>query len=134
MYLFFDKKNILVANNLSLTLCNIEDVFKNNKQHLFNKWEKIDNPDGSFYLSFVDYRKLRYYLQNSGNKDIVSVSLNKGETLLRKDNSFVYQGNYGISTRFTLNVADNYLSDINIITIKDLASTSVLLVDNLDVS
>lgn len=131
MYLFFPKKKLLVANNLSLILADLDDVIKNNKQHLFNKWQKIDNPDGSFYLTFMDYRKQRYFLQNSGNADHVSVSLYPGETLLQKDDTFVYQGKYGIPTRFTLNIADGYLSDINMLAIKDLDSTSVCLLEDL---
>ena len=130
MYLLFPQKNIVVANNLNLDLYSVKEVIDTGRKHLFNKWQKTDNPDGSFYLSFMDYRKQRYWLQNSGDIDVVAVKITMGESLIEKDNTFVYNKN-GIPSGFTLNISQGYLSDIHIIAIKDLSSTHVCLVDDI---
>jgi len=131
MYLLFPEKNIVVANNLNLDLYNVKEVIDTGRKHLFNKWQKTDNPDGSFYLSFIDYRKQRYWLQNSGDIDVVAVKLTMGESLIEKDNTFVYKNKYGLPSGFTLNISEGYLSDINITAIKDLSFACVCLVDDI---
>lgn len=131
MYLLFPHKNIVIVNNLNLQLYDVKEVIEKNKHHLCNKWEKTENPDGSFYLSFMDYRKQRYWLQNSGMYDYVGAKLNMGERFFSKDERFVYQGKNGMPTGFTLNIDEGYLSDVNILGIRDLESMSVVLVDNI---
>jgi hypothetical protein len=131
MYLLFPEKNIVVANNLNLDLYHVKDVINTGRKHQFNKWQKTDNPDGSFYLSFIDYRKQRYWLQNSGDIDVVAVKITIGESLIEKDNTFVYKGKYGVPSGFTLNISEGYLSDINITAIKDLSFAHVCLVDDI---
>ncbi len=131
MYLLFPHKDIVIANNMNLQLYHVKDVIEQNKHHLCNKWEKTDNPDGSFYLSFIDYRKQRYWLKNSGMHDVVGVKIDIGEKFLKKGDRFVYQGKNGMPTGFTLNIQEGYLSDVNIIGINDLESMYVILVDDL---
>jgi hypothetical protein len=131
MYLLFPEKNIVVANNLNLDLYNVKEVIDTGRKHLFNKWQKTDNPDGSFYLSFMDYRKQRYWLQNSGDIDLVAVKITMGESLIEKDKHFVYQNKNGLPSGFTLNISQGYLSDIHVIAIKDLSSAHVCLVDDI---
>lgn len=131
MYLLFPRKNIVIANNLNLQLYDVKEVIEKNKHHLCNKWEKTDNPDGSFYLSFMDYRKQRYWLQNSGMYDYAGVKINMGEKFMIKDDMFVYQNKHGLPSGFTLNIDEGYLSDVNILGIRDLESVPVMLVDSL---
>jgi hypothetical protein len=122
MFLLFPEMNKIIPNcaNLNHPLSIQSGI---DYPELFNKWEKIDNPDGSFYLSFADIQQdddnfgnpigepknVRYYLQNLG-KDYPGLGDKPRDKFIQKDNTFVHYIDNKI-TNYTLNIFYNYLSD-----------------------
>ena len=97
----------------------------------FNRWEKISNEDGSFYLFFIDEEGNKWYLENSG-EDTLGVGDIPNDRFIQKDNTIVHYINKK-STNFTLNILNGYLSDKNTenFTDEQRKSTVVKLVDNI---
>jgi hypothetical protein len=72
MFLYFYEAELIVGFNPCFTdspylkICDDFDMGNPKEDdHLFNRWEKEENEDGTFYLVFV-YGTTRYYLSDDG--------------------------------------------------------------------
>jgi hypothetical protein len=124
MFLLFSEMGKIIPNNHNLVPEKIQNGI--DYPESYNKWEKIDNPDGSFYLSFVDIvqnddnfgnpigepRNVRYYLENLGI-DALGLSDKPRDKFISKGNNTFVHYNDGKISNFTLNIFYNYLSDRN---------------------
>lgn len=125
MFLLFPELNKIIPNDANLVPAKIQRGI--DYPESYNKWEKIDNPDGSFYLSFTDLeqdtdnfgnpigepRNVRYYLVNLGIDALGLDDKTRDKFFSKGNNTFVHYNDTKI-TNFTLNIFNGYLSDRNI--------------------
>ena len=52
MYIYFEKLNYVITCELYPHVLSVEEMESNSLQDMCNKWEKHDNPDGTFKLLF----------------------------------------------------------------------------------
>lgn len=74
MFIHFKSINAVLTCESFPRVISVEDMKLNDLESLCNIWEKNDNEDGTFTLSFK-YKEDNWYLQNSGNMDILCVKL-----------------------------------------------------------
>lgn len=143
MFLLFPEMGKIIASNVNLDVSEIQDGIDHPND--YNKWEKIDNADGSFYLSFpvevddedveVDdedvEKTVPYYLRNCG-KDYLGACKEAKNKFIYKDDTIVHFME-GKASNFTLNIKYDYLSDRNVSDFiqSDKKSTVIKLVDKL---
>jgi len=140
MFLFFNEANVVVSSNTGdFSVTSVEKLDSSyiyNREN-YNKWNKIDNPDGSVSFFFIetdeDGTNKFYYLDNSGAEDYV-LPMEEKANFVEIDGTFHHQNRDGTVSKFVLNVEtenQHYLSDRDIAYVKNMNFTKLSLVETL---
>lgn len=137
MYVYFSSKKCVLTCEEYPQILSVENMKLNKLEHLCNRWEKIDNKNGTFTLSFKynsQYPSMTIYngatreasfnngdilyLQNSGSIDIVCVKPIINEycqlCLVDKYPNIYKWINNDDKLIFALHIKDDLLSDENV--------------------
>jgi len=145
MYIYFEQLNCVVTCQEFPQIISVEEMELNSLQNVCNKWEKQDNPSGSFKLYYQYYGHEYYnklyqiynrneylYLHHSYNENILSVKpMNRFTTFCNLCEHEGYPNIYkwvcNSTFIFPLHIKDGKLSDCCVSNIKDIQDSCYII-------
>ena len=148
MYIYFEKLNYVITCELYPHVLSVEEMESNSLQDMCNKWEKHDNPDGTFKISFKYTRNINndnndvnnvnnvnnvydegddLYLQNSGFQDLVWVYLTDTFCDICEVEGYpnIYKWIY--PNDYVLHIKDGELTDCSVSNIQDIQDSCYII-------
>jgi hypothetical protein len=153
MYIYFEKLNYVITCEEIPQVISVEEMESKSLQNMCNKWEKHDNPDGTFKLSFkydpntnieIDDINLDdssdsshssegfdegddLYLQNSGFQDLVWVYLTDTFCDICEIEGYpnIYKWIY--PNDYVLHIKDGELTDCSVSNIQDIQDSCYII-------